>query len=363
MKLPPPSCTVQARGSHTPASSTAIEVDLRCSVLKRRATPDTSGPAQPASASPDGLLVEPRVYSHPAREHDSVEVSEVLMCKRRRLRGKQCPPMPNSFPSRSRELVRVPCDSLARATSQSVERSSLRVQWWRDDSDCTDGPSTGAGAMECRSRAVASSSTRRPCFAATGLELGTHQRRVLEGRLGALVASEWSSDVTHLVCASFRRTTKLMCAICTGAHIVVPAYLTACEKAGRIVGVTPFILRDRACEVAFAVQHGLPTYSLEVAVDRARRCGPLLRGLAVYCAASVAGRSDLRALVSAAGGLWLCRVPAPAELLNSDGSMAVLLLGRVPRALASDRSVKAFDAELLREAACTQELRYGVHQL
>jgi len=136
-----------------------------------------------------------------------------------------------------------------------------------------------------------------------------------------------------------------MCAICAGVHVLVPEYLEACRKAGSLVDEVPFALRDPVCEAAFAKKHGLPSYSLDAALRRARENGPLLAAYAVYCDPSVPGRLDLKVLVEAAGGTWLQRADEFSEAERT------LHIG------------KDYDAELLREAACTQVLRFDVYQL
>lgn len=202
-----------------------------------------------------------------------------------------------------------------------------------------------------------------PCFAATGLELSKRQRRLLTTYLGASIADTWSPEITHLIADTFRRTTKMMCAICSGAHIVVPAYLSACREAGRLVDEGPHVLQDRVCEDAFARKRGITGgYSLAAALERVRRHGPLLTGVSVYCFPSVTERRELPALVQAAGGTWLKRFPCDPEDRES-----VLLLGErgasSSREAGRRRSFEVYDVEMLREAACTQELRRPVYRL
>jgi len=191
------------------------------------------------------------------------------------------------------------------------------------------------------------SSTTSACFALTGVSIGIHQRRELLALLGARVVEEWKPGVTHLVADTFRRTTKLMCAICAGADIVSPSFVDACQRAACIVSPEPFLLKDEVCEAAFAKKHGLPTYSLTAAVRRARSQGPLLAGFVVYCDGGVAGRGELRTLVEAAGGNWVAKPPPRHAGITSK----VLQLGI------------HYDAELLREAACTQILRFETYRL
>lgn len=154
----------------------------------------------------------------------------------------------------------------------------------------------------------------------------------------------------------------MMCAICRGCNIVVPGYLAACRAAGRLVEEGPYTLEDRVCEEAFARRRGLSAgYSLAAALERVRRHGPLLAGVSVYCFPSVTEKRELPTVVVAAGGTWLQRFP------SDPGDEAVLLLAE--RGAASAREVarrqtyEVYDVEMLREAACTQELRRPVYRL
>merc|ERR1719433_780829 len=105
------------------------------------------------------------------------------------------------------------------------------------------------------------------------MDFSKKMRRFLEVSLRARVVDIWSPHVTHLICDTFRRTTKMMCAICVGARIVTPAYVDACRAAGRLVDDMPYTLRDTVCEAAFARKNGLQAYSVEAALHRARASG------------------------------------------------------------------------------------------
>lgn len=173
---------------------------------------------------------------------------------------------------------------------------------------------------------------------------------------------EWSPEITHLVADTFRRTAKMMCAICHGASIVTPEYIVACRAAGRLVDEMPFVLQDAVCEAAFARKRGIARgYSLATALRRAREQGPLLQGISVYCFPSVIEKRELPLLVAAAGGTWLSRLPA-----NPDDSSVLLLAERTVSGEKEQRQRKAhevYDVELLREAACTQQLRRAAYRL
>jgi len=158
----------------------------------------------------------------------------------------------------------------------------------------------------------------------------------------------------------------MMSAICCGARIVTPDYIDACLQAGFLVDDAPFALNDKVCEAAFAKKHGLPRYSLQAALEESRRSGPLLAGVAVHCSPVVVGRSEMKTLVQAAGARWLRQVPEPSP--EAADAEPVLLLGKSgaeppPRHAERWRLHTAYDAELLREAACTQKLRYDVYRL
>jgi hypothetical protein len=180
------------------------------------------------------------------------------------------------------------------------------------------------------------------------LQLSVNQRRKLEARVGARITEEWTPEVTHLVTDTFRSTLKLMCSVCVGAHIVMPSYLDACEQAGGIVDEASHLLRDELCEAAFAKKRGLGNYSLQAAVELARQ-RPLLAGVDVSCSESVARQPELEAIVRAAGGRW--EGSSTAGCAQSSSYDCV----RPRRSL--QIGPDGFDAELLREAACTQLLR------
>lgn len=201
----------------------------------------------------------------------------------------------------------------------------------------------------------------RATFASTGLELSIRQKRSI-AELPANFTEEWSAQVTHLIADTFRRTAKMMCAICRGVAIVQPGYIAACRKAGMLLDVEPFLLRDAVCEAAFARKRNLSEgYSVAAALQRAQSHGPLLRGISVYCFASVIEKDDVALLVAAAGGKLLTRFP------NAPDDSSVLLLAE--RAVSSELETKrrslhaVYDVELLREAACTQELRRNAYRL
>jgi len=219
-----------------------------------------------------------------------------------------------------------------------------------------------------------------PCITATGLEVGQGIRQNLNA-FGASFREEWSSDITILIAHAFRRTTKLMCAICQGAEILKPAYLSASRAAGRLLDPGPFALQDKASEDAFAKKKGLSGgYSLKLAISRARLHGPLLAGVSVFCFCSVSGRAELQTLVHAAGGMWLecdprgCSAASGPENTKSLGGAGgatvptILIVGEESSEstgleAARFENCPVYDAELLREAACTQELRHEIYRI
>jgi len=195
-------------------------------------------------------------------------------------------------------------------------------------------------------------------FTATGVEMTAARRRTIKA-LGATFTNEWMPSVSQLIADTFRRTTKMMCAICSGARVVVPAYLDACAKAGKLVDDAQFLLRDEVCEAAFArKQHLADDFSVSATLERRNQHGPLLHGVSVYCCSSVVERHDLPHLVAAAGGAWLDELPAsfPGHL-----DSVLLLAERTARSDAEQeqrqKASKVYDVEMLREAAITQMLR------
>ena len=231
--------------------------------------------------------------------------------KRRRLYGKQPPPVPNPF---------VAPDLPAKQAKEKV------------------------------TKAKRNSKKQKVYFAVTGFVLESSKREKLGKIPGVVVVDEWSSKVTHVIAKGFRRTTKLMCAVCAGLHIVVPEFLDECIREGEVVGEEPFLLKDEIAEATFAEKHELSTFSLQASVQCARTQPALLRSKSVYWAdGSASEREELRLLVEAAGGRWLKRKPRKLRDLTA-----------VPKSLWLGQD---FDPELLREAACTQVLRWDTYRL
>jgi len=224
---------------------------------------------------------------------------------------------------------------------------------------------TGASAAACRAAwagtsAVALAAEGKLCFASTGLEFSVRQRRIL-AELGAGIAEEWTPGITHLIADTFRRTAKMMCTICHGGYVVTPEYIVACRAAGKRVDEAPYLLRDPVCEAAFARKRGIRRgYSLAKAQERARENGPMLQGVSVYCFPSVTEKRELPFLVSASGGAWLTRFPS-----SADDSVLLLAERTVssPQEQQRRRTHEVYDVELLREAACTQEIRRAAYRL
>jgi len=201
----------------------------------------------------------------------------------------------------------------------------------------------------------------KKCFVSTGLEFSKRQTRIIE-ELGGSCGTDWNDDVTHVIADTFRRTTKMMCALCRGASVLTPDFITACQAAGNWVQEEPFILKDEVCEAAFARKRGIPGgYSLIRTLALAREQGPLLQGISVFCFPSVVEKRELPLLVAAAGGTWLTRFPGTPD------HESVLLLAE--RTVSGEREQQrrklhhVYDVELLREAACTQKIRRSAYRL
>lgn len=281
-------------------------------------------------------------------------------------------------PPRQRSTTRPLCDDDSEATSKRRKRPAAAATAAKSKAAKVDKatrvktqpPPPQPVAKECKlagdayistpAEAAVAAAVGRKVFATTGVELSGRQKRFLMDLQGVLV-SDWIPQISHVIADTFRRTTKMMCAICKGARIVTPAYVKACREAGRWVDEEDFTLKDEICESAFARKRGMPGYSLAAAVQRAQSNGPLLRGISVYVFPSVGDKRDLPILVAAAGGTWLKRFPLQPE------DASVLLLAE--RSVNSERERKrrrtfeVYDVELLREAACTQELRKSAYRL
>lgn len=196
-------------------------------------------------------------------------------------------------------------------------------------------------------------------FAVTGFVLDRTKRDKLGQIPGVTVVDEWSSKVTHLIAKGFRRTTKLMCAVCAGLHIVIPEFIDECIRAGEVIEEEPFLLKDEAAEATFVAKHQLSSFSLQAAVQHARSHPALLRNKSVYWSGgSAAELEELRILVEAAGGRWLKRKPRTPR--KPKKPQATAAAAAVPKSLWLGED---FDPELLREAACTQVLRWDTYRL
>jgi len=257
---------------------------------------------------------------------------------RTRLKGKQPPLHKNLQPSVVRVKSRAPVAvTEARYPQPEPVEPSIRAPV-----AATEAGNPQSGPVELLGQ---------PCFAVTGASLSAQERQLIH-QLGGKVADTWCPEVTHLITDKFRRTNKLMCAICVGAHIVTPGYLSACASQGSFVSEKAYMLRNDDAElVAFSQKRDINAYSLRAACDIARH-QPLLEGLGIAWKDSGTVSSvqlrDMETLVKAAGGKWLVDGASPAD----DASVREILnLG------------ETYDPELLREAACTQVLRYDRYRL
>jgi len=194
-----------------------------------------------------------------------------------------------------------------------------------------------------------------------GFDLEPEQRHFLKKTLKVKLVDYFSSNVSHVLADSFTTSTKLMCAICSGAKILSSKYLEACMEARRLVDDSEYLLNDTAGEEAFAEKFGLEEYSLQTAAQQRRKAGPLLSGMSVHCALGVSGRQDLKTLVAAMGGKWLATAP------RREPDERLLLLvdpqGLSDRDQDRLRAGLLFSPELLKEAACTQVCRRDVYRL
>merc|ERR1712136_665507 len=190
-------------------------------------------------------------------------------------------------------------------------------------------------AAEPRTKNIQCVTEFRACFMATGLTISQRRKNLLLS-LRCTMVEDWQPCVTHLVADTFRRTTKMMCAISAGAAVVTPEYVRASCKAGLLLDSTPFLLSDKICEAAFARKRGLRSYSLAEAIE-------------------------IPMIVSAAGGTWLREFPA-----DPDGESVLLLserYGKCPKEAALRSKHRVYDVEMLREAACTQVVRKSAYHL
>lgn len=302
----------------------------------------------------DAVIVESATMaiagSCPAKQHQTTN---------ERVGGKRRPPTPASGGSKKRGKAQG-----GKAASQPPkeidDERGGEAQEHGEPKEGESGPEADQHAMDDLKAPQEGMTTRGSLvhFTATGVEMTAAQRRTIKA-LGATFTNDWTAQVTHLIADTFRRTTKMMCAICCGARVVVPAYLDACRKAGKLVDDAEFLLRDEVCVAAFARKHHLADdFSVSAALERRNQHGPLLQGVSVYCFPSVVERHDLPHLVAAAGGTWLDELPVS---FPGHADSMLLLAERAARNDAEQeqrqKANRVYDVEMLREAAITQMLR------
>ncbi|CAE7362776.1 PAXIP1 [Symbiodinium sp. CCMP2592] len=294
-----------------------------------KAAPIAEAPKEEA-CTPADIVPRGRNVATPARSPAKRRSSTIITVedeppepKRRKLIGKQPPPVPNPWPV---------CSAPPRGAAPR---------------------SRTTGRKDAKKKAPQrKTKAQQVCFATTGLVLDKHVRSSIKKTLGARVVDEWSPKVTHIVASEFRRTTKMMCAVCNGCQIVVPGFLDACLNEGQLVDSSSFVLCDAAGEAAFQEKQSLSSYALQEALEIARGRGSLLQGMPVHWSGGTAAeRKEMRVLVEAAGGRWLSRKPRHVEATEPDQLPSTLLLGQ------------DYDPELLREAACTQVFRLSKYAL
>lgn len=123
------------------------------------------------------------------------------------------------------------------------------------------------------------------------------------------------------------------------------------------------MLKDNVCERSFAKKRNLDRYSLEDALVRVKKNGPLLKGISVHILPSSQEQTkkEMECIVKAAGGTWLTRWQNKLDDPN------MLLLGERVKFDKIEKQrrnqYKVYDVELLREAALTQVLRKNVYLL
>ena len=115
-------------------------------------------------------------------------------------------------------------------------------------------------------------------------------------KYGASIVDNWV-DCTHLVSDKVRRTTKFLCALSCGKHIMDLKWTEACKKQGKILEETKYILNDPASEELYG-------FKLTESLELARQNGTVLfKGITVYTTPSVQPkRDDLKEIIDAAGG-------------------------------------------------------------
>lgn len=207
----------------------------------------------------------------------------------------------------------------------------------------------------------------RPCITLSGVALSAKVRRGLQ-KLGASIEANWTPKVSLVVANEFKRTLKIMCAICSGLPILTGYYLIGCELQGSWIDTRTYTLRDMKGERAFAKSKGLSSFSLSSSFACRKRQGPLFDGRAVCVLRPTPKhqRDELKCLVIAAGGAWsddkppsdpsdhdLCFVDP--DTFKDESDLLQARRRAAPCAL--------YNIELLFEACCTQQLRFDAFRL
>eukprot|EP00746_Dinoflagellata_sp_MGD_P003103 gnl/MRDRNA2_/MRDRNA2_106047_c0_seq1.p1 gnl/MRDRNA2_/MRDRNA2_106047_c0~~gnl/MRDRNA2_/MRDRNA2_106047_c0_seq1.p1 ORF type:complete len:799 (-),score=153.67 gnl/MRDRNA2_/MRDRNA2_106047_c0_seq1:216-2612(-) len=217
-----------------------------------------------------------------------------------------------------------------------------------------------ASAVPSAAPKIAARGTR-PCITLSGVKLPAKVERGLK-KLGASIEADWTPNISLLVANEFKRTLKMMCAICSGLPILTGYYLTACELQGCWIDTRTYTLQDAIGERNFSKPRNLSSFSLSTSISRRMHQGPLLAGRTVFALAPTPKhqREELKCLVTAAGGAWSDdRLPPdPSDddlcLVDPDTCREKSDLLKARRRAAP---CALYDIELLFEACCTQQLR------
>ncbi|XP_031377350.1 uncharacterized protein LOC116192824 isoform X2 [Punica granatum] len=181
----------------------------------------------------------------------------------------------------------------------------------------------------------------------------THLTKVIED-LGGVVASQ-GSESTHIVTGKVRRTLNFCTGLCSGAWIVLPAWLKESFREGRFVDEVPFILEDEDYVLKYRSD-------LKGAVIRARASPrALLEGYHVCIAHHVhPPQRTLTEIVTAAGGniireADIVKDPSRTIFIACEEDMEVALV-------ALRKGVWTFGSEWLMSCIMRQELDFEAPQ-
>ena len=137
----------------------------------------------------------------------------------------------------------------------------------------------------------------------TGVDDVDKKTKILTG-CGAHIVESWS-ECTHLIADKIKRTTKFLCALSSGKHILSSKWIDACKKSNAITDEISYCLNDPANEKKWK-------FKLQQSIDTVKERGPqtLFKDLKFLITPSVTpDYSELKEIIEAGGGEVLNDLP------------------------------------------------------